>query len=178
MINMNIGIFSNRIKAEEAILALEKAGFNPKEISFVMKDIDEAQAVSENTGASIAGGAASGATTGGVVGGLAGLLIGLGTITIPGIGALFITGPITAALGLTGAAATTISGAVTGALAGGLVGALVGLGVPQETAEVYEDRVNTGGVLLAVPAKLADSRIDSRSIMEKYGADQIRSVSI
>ena len=175
---MNIGIFSKRENAEEAILALEKAGYNPKEISFIMKDNREAQVISKNTGATVAGGVTSGVTAGGVVGGLAGLLVGLGAITIPGIGALFIAGPIASALGLTEAAATTVSGAVTGALAGGLVGALVGLGVPEDTAHVYEDQINTGGVLLAVPAKVTNSKIDSRSIMEKYGADQIRSVSI
>jgi len=43
-----------------------------------------------------------------------------------------------------------ITGGVLGALTGGPVGALVDLGIPEETAKVYEDRIKTGEVLVAV----------------------------
>lgn len=177
MAQMVLGVFADRANAEDAIAALEDKGYNPKDISIMMKDAGEAREVAESTGADVAGGAVSGATTGAVVGGIAGLLIGIGAITIPGLGALLIGGPLAAALGLTGAAATTASGAVTGALAGGLIGALVSLGVPEEDAKVYASRIESGGILVAVPAHEGEGT-DARATLEDHGADQVRSVSM
>lgn len=178
MTQINLGIFPNRSDAEAAIADLERAGLNPKEISVVVSDQTVGRQIADNTGADVASGAASGATTGGVIGGIAGLLIGIGAITIPGIGAVLIGGPIAAALGLTGAAATTATGAITGALAGGLIGALVGLGVPKDTAEAYEDRIKSGGVLLAVPDQSIGEGRSARQILEDHGADQVRTVTV
>lgn len=171
-----LGVFSERDHAEDAIAELEEFGLNPKDISIIMKDHKEAERLGGDTGASVAGSAASGATAGGVLGGLAGLLIGIGVITIPGIGAILIGGPLATALGLSGAAATTVSGAVTGALAGGLVGALVGLGVPEDEAKVYEERIREGAILIAVSA-LEGKEVEAKEIMESHGASQIRTIS-
>ncbi|MBI3485346.1 DUF1269 domain-containing protein [Candidatus Daviesbacteria bacterium] len=171
-----IGIFGSRGMAEDAINELSASNFNPKDISIVMRNGQEAVVMRESTGANLAGGAVSGATAGGLLGGLAGLLVGVGAITIPSIGAILIGGPLAAALGLGGAAATTISGAVTGAVAGGLIGALTGLGIPDEDARIYEDRIKAGGVLIAVPTTLADT-IDAEDILERNGAEQIRTLN-
>jgi hypothetical protein len=170
-----LGVFADRRHAEMAIADLKDAGYDPKEISIVMTDQGEAQQVQENTGANVVTGAAEGAVAGGAIGGLAGLLIGIGAIAIPGLGAVFIAGPLAAALGLTGAAATTVSGATTGALAGGLIGALVGLGIPRETAQLYEERVREGGLLLAVPVR---EGTDAEAIMRSHGADQFERVEV
>lgn len=168
-----LGVFRDREHADKAVDELREEGFDTKDISIIMKDEDNKS--EEDTGANVAGSAASGATTGGVIGGIAGLLIGLGAITIPGIGALLIGGPIAVALGLTGAAATTVSGAVTGALAGGLVGALVGLGVPEDEALEYEERVKEGAILIAVLTDEHDDH-DVREILEEHGAEKIRTI--
>jgi hypothetical protein len=175
MSKVTLGIFSNRAAAERAINELQAAGYDPKKMSIVTRDMEAEDQVVQSTGANVVEGATSGATTGGVLGGLAGLLIGVGAIAIPGIGGLLIGGPIAVALGLTGAAATTVSGAVTGAVAGGLLGALVGLGVPEETARVYEERIKHGGVLLAVPALEADDV--ASQVLADAGAEQIQTVS-
>lgn len=176
MAGVVLGVFSDRTAADRAVDDLQGAGFNPKDISIIMKDeVVSGTGETQGRGENMAEGAVSGATTGGVVGGIAGLLIGVGALAIPGIGGLLIGGPIAAALGLTGAAATTVSGAVTGALAGGLVGALVGLGVPEEEAQVYEQRVKEGAVLIAVPTA-SDNNVDVRSIIESHGAEQTRVV--
>lgn len=168
-----LGIFAERTDAEEAINHLEKDGYNPKNISIVMKDSGEQTQLENNTGANVAGGALSGATTGAVVGGIAGLLAGT---VMPVLGGLLIAGPIGAAIGLTGAAATTVSGAATGAVAGGLLGALLGLGVPEETAQVYETRVNEGGILIAIPAE--EGRVEEvKDILEEYDAEDVQVVS-
>lgn len=173
---MVLGVFSDRDHAESAVRDLQDSGYDTKEISILMKDTEVAHEVAESTGANVAEGAVEGATTGGVVGAIAGLLIGVGAITIPGIGGLLIGGPLAAALGLTGAAATTVSGAATGALAGGLIGALTGLGVSEEDARVYEERVNDGGILVAVPADTGNA--EPGGILSSHGADQVRTVEL
>lgn len=172
-----IGVFSDRTEAEDAIDELKNADYDAKDISVVTRDRDDAQVIHDNTGSTMGGDIATGATTGAVIGGLAGLLIGIGAIAIPGIGGLLIAGPLAAALGLTGAAATTISGAATGAVAGGLVGALVGIGVPQEDATYYEGRVREGGILVAVPTRERNED-DVRDILEDNGADRVRTFSM
>jgi hypothetical protein len=176
MAKMVLGVFADRINAEDAIMSLEDHGYNPKDISIIMKDRAASQEIANNTGASVAEGAVTGATAGGILGALAGLLVGIGAITIPGVGALFIAGPIATALGITGAAGATVSGALTGALAGGLVGGLMGLGVPEEDARLYEDRIRAGAILVAVPT--VDLREEEvKSILDGFGAEQVRSVA-
>lgn len=169
-----LGVFADRDAAERAITNLQDKGYNPKDISIVVKDTHTAEELGDSTGANVADGAASGAVTGGVVGALAGLLVGIGALAIPGIGGVLIGGPLAAALGLTGAAATTATGALTGALAGGLIGALVSLGVPEEEARVYEDRLKEGAVLLAVPVQGSDEDVDASQLLNDYGATQVR----
>lgn len=175
---MILGVFDNRDQVEMAINELKNLGFDPKDISIIMKDREEAADVAQDTGSRVAGGAASGATTGGILGALAGLLVGIGAITIPGIGALLIGGPIASALGLTGAAATTASGAMTGALAGGLVGGLTGLGVSESEARNYENRIKQGSILLAVPVSPETNQSQQvMDIMRNNNADQINVIN-
>jgi hypothetical protein len=176
MSQVTIGIFTNREMAERAVRALGTAGYDPKRMSVMTRNVQEGEQIVRDTGTNVMDGAASGVTTGGVLGGLAGLLIGVGAIAVPGVGGLLIGGPIAIALGLSGAAATTVSGAVTGAVAGGLLGALIGLGVPEETARVYEERISQGGILLAVPSMEAEDA-QVRNIMEESGAEQLQVVS-
>lgn len=172
-----LGVFDNRADAESAINSLETKGFNPKDISIVMKDTAEGEKLAKNTGADVAGGAVSGATTGAVVGGLAGLLVGLGAIAIPGIGAVLVGGPLAAALGLSGAAASTVSGAATGALAGGIIGALVNLGIPEKDAHEYEERIKAGAILVAVPARNEDDS-EVKDVLTQFQATNVRTISM
>lgn len=165
-------LFDNRKDVERIINRLKDDGYDPEDISLVMKDTRNARDIGLDTGADIASGAVSGATTGAILGGLAGLL---SVFVLPGLGAFFIGGPIATALGLTGAAATTASGAVTGAAAGGLIGALDGLGLSREDAREYESRVKEGAILIAVPVR-ADEEPEVRTIFEEYGASNIKSV--
>ncbi len=176
MAKMILGVFGDSDRASMAISDLERLGYDPKDVSIVMKDHAEARKVSDATGATVVEGAASGATTGGIIGALAGLLVGVGAITIPGIGAVLIGGPLAVALGLSGAAATTVSGAATGALAGGLIGALTGLGVSDTDAHHYEESIRSGGVLVAIPADQGDTD-DALSALDRHGAQQVRTIS-
>lgn len=171
-----IGVFQDKFDAESAVDELQEMGFNPKDVSVVVKEGVTVTNERGTKGGSVAEGAVSGAATGGVLGGLAGLLIGIGALAIPGVGAFLVGGPIAALLGLTGAAATTISGATTGALAGGLMGGLIGLGIPEDVAKVYEQKVREGAVLLAVPTNTSTGETEVRKVFEDYNADQIRTI--
>jgi hypothetical protein len=173
MKNVTLGVFMSRDQAESALTELGNRGYSAKDISILMKDSETARAVGDSTGTNVAEAATSGATTGGILGGIAGLLVGIGAITFPGIGGLLIGGPLVAALGLTGTAATTATGAITGAAAGGLIGALMGLGLPQETAVLYETQINEGGILLAVPNQVGGNTVEVKEILRKSGATQI-----
>lgn len=168
-----LAIFPTRNDADQAVDSLRSSGFDPKDLSVVVRDYEKRQ----TTGDNVAEGAATGATAGTILGGIAGLLVGLGAITIPGIGALFIAGPLTTALGLTGVAATTASGAITGAVAGGVVGSLVGLGVPEEDARTYENRIREGGILMAVPTT-DDNASVVKTIFSNHHAENIREVNM
>lgn len=168
-----LGLFEDRADVEKTISTLQSEGYNPKDISIVMKDKGEAEAIGDDTGADVAGGALSGATTGAVIGGIAGLLAGT---VLPGLGAFLIGGPIGAAFGLTGAVASTVSGAATGVVAGGLIGALMGLGVSQEDATHYESRVKEGAILVAVPADAAQED-HVREILDQNHASDVRTVA-
>lgn len=168
-----IGIFTDRTDVEDAITTLQAEGFNPKDISIVMRDMYEQAATPEKTGARVTEGTVSGATTGTVVGGIAGLLAGT---VLPGLGGFLIGGPIGAALGLTGAAATTISGAATGAVVGGLLGGIMNLGLNEEEARHYESRINEGAILVAVPVFRGEERI-VMDIFDDYFAQDINVIT-
>jgi hypothetical protein len=173
MARMVLGIFRLREEAEDAINELERLGYNPRDISIVMRDRGEAEGLADDTGASVMGGTVSGATVGGAVGALAGLLVANGVL--PGLGTILIGGPIASALGLTGAAATAVSGATTGALAGSLIGALTSFGLSDDEAKVYESRIADGGIMVAVPAKLGEES-QVLDTLQGFGADQIKLV--
>ncbi len=174
MARMVLGIFTDRWNAEDAIRRLHRSGFNPQDISIMMKNTGEAKIMAEQTGVSeVVGGTVSGAAAGGVIGALAGILVANGVI--PGLGAFLIGGPLAAALGLTGTVATAVSGATTGALAGGLLGALTSWGLSDEDAKIYEQRVRAGGILLAVFTREGEEG-EVRAIMEEMDATDVKSV--
>jgi uncharacterized membrane protein len=162
-----IGVFPNRLKAEQAINDLKAAGIDDDEISCVYTDGD-GDLKDSQTGEKIADGAAEGAGTGAIVGAIAGLVVANGIL--PGIGTLFVAGPLATALGLTGAAATTVAGAATGAAAGGLIGALTELGIDKDDAALYETHVKSGEVLLVTRT---DAPV-AHDIFSDNGATEVR----
>lgn len=153
-----IGVFPNKLRAEEAIEDLRKSGVSDADISCVYRDMD-GDLTDSQTGEKIGTGAAGGATTGAVVGAIAGLIVANGIL--PGLGTLFVAGPLATALGFTGGAAATVAGAATGAVAGGLIGGLANLGVSDEDATLYERHVLSGEVLVI-------SRSDAESALDAF----------
>ncbi len=162
-----IGVFAHTADAEKAITDLRSAGIHDTDISYIYSS--EGKTIVEDAeGNSVGENAATGAGTGAIIGGIAGLVVANGLL--PGLGTLFVAGPIATALGLTGAAATTAAGALTGAAAGTLIGALTGLGVDESEAKVYEERVKLGSVLVAAKS---DAPEKVKEIFERYDADEV-----
>lgn len=173
MKKLNLAIFNNQNEVENAVLKLEKKGYNPKEISVITKETEKIKEITKTSDSATM----AGVTTGTGLGGLAGLLFGLGVITVPGFAGLLIAGPLSATLGLTGLAATTVSGALSGALLGGLVGTLVDLGIPEDKAKEYELKISKGAILLIVPSKIFENQDESWQIMEEAGAEEIYQIN-
>lgn len=175
MVKTVFGIFMKKEQADDAMNHLESIGYKTNEMSVIMKEERKGEEMSGRKSGSVGQGAVTGMETGAVIGGIAGLVVGIGAIFIPGLGALLISGPIATALGLSGAVASTASGVVAGAVAGGLIGALMRLGVSREKAEVYEQRIREGGILLTVPAS-GSGEGEVKEIMKDHGATDIHVV--
>ncbi len=166
-----IGVFPSRSNAEQAIHDLQALDIQNADISYVGMNADEKIVTTTSDDHDVSDGAASGAVTGGVIGAIAGLVVANGIL--PGLGTLFVAGPIATALGLGGAAATTAAGAMTGAAAGGLIGALSNMGVNETEARTYEDRVRSGGCLVTAKVDGVDE-VHVRKVYETHGADEVR----
>lgn len=163
-----IGVFTTHTKAESALNELRDFGVAESDLSYVYTnndgDIKDGQ-----TGDKVGSASAAGATTGAIIGGIAGLVVANGIL--PGLGTLIVAGPLAAALGFTGVAATAVAGAATGAVAGGLIGALTGFGVDEKDVQLYEDHVRRGGVLViarGTPASTEDIFINHGAVEVKH----------
>ncbi len=162
-----IGVYATHGVADATIKELKDFGISGDDISYLYVD-QKGEIKDEQAGTKIGAGAAVGAGAGAVIGAIAGLVVANGVL--PGLGSLFVAGPLAAALGLSGAAATTVAGAATGAAAGGLIGALASLGVDKEDARLYEDLVRGGDALLVVRSNTEGAK----AILERAGAKEIR----
>lgn len=164
---MTTGVYTTHADAENAIKELVAFGVAERDISYIYTD-GKGSTTDAQTGEKIGTGAAAGATTGAIVGGIAGLVVANGIL--PGLGSLFVAGPLAAALGLTGAVATTAAGAVTGAAAGGLIGAFSQLGINSDDAKLYETFVQRGEIL--VIARTND--MATKEVFERTNAMEVR----
>ncbi|MEB3214699.1 MAG: signal transduction histidine kinase LytS [Nostocales cyanobacterium 94392] len=141
-----VGTFASRDDAEKALYKLRDSGFSMDRVSLLAKNADGNEQIAGTDVKNERGeneapeGAGIGATTGTILGGLGGLLLGLEQLIIPGVGPFLAAGTI----------ATTLAGAGLGAATGGIVGALTGMAIPEEDAQMYQDRINNGYYLLIV----------------------------
>lgn len=167
MKQFTVGIFAAREDAEKAINQIHnELKIDSADISYIYRNTEgkleevDAGDVSSDTPVE---GAGKGALVGGAIGALAGIVAAVGIL--PALGALFVAGPLAAALGFTGALGTAVAGAATGAAAGGLIGALQNMGIGEEHAKRYADRVEAGNILVAT-----HSEIDPTQVFEANGA--------
>lgn len=162
---VTIGMFGNVQDAQNAIDALQTAGFDREQISVLAQE----EAVKETLGGdatkSAKETAGAAALSGGVVGGLIGLAAGL---TIPIVFPVLAVGTIAAALGVAAA------GAGIGASYGGIFGALIGWNVAEEETHRYVEGVRRGEILVAVHTEPGRSE-EAEALLRAAGGQSVAS---
>ncbi|MFN0241970.1 MAG: DUF3341 domain-containing protein [Planctomycetota bacterium] len=150
-------------QAQLIVADLERGGFFKNDISVLLPDKTGTRDFAHEHQTKAPEGAAAGAGVGGAIGGTLGWLTGIGSLALPGLGALIAAGPLLAAL----------SGAAVGAAVGGLGGALIGMGVPEFEAKQYEGKIRGGNVLLSVHVEDSDTAKRVKEIYERNGGESI-----
>src|SRR4051812_8674718 len=152
-----VGVFEDRLHANQAITDLHKASFTEKQIGVAMK---HAEGVTDAASTGHDTNAGSGALTGALTGLGLGALAGLGVLA----GVIPVIGPAIAA----GTLGVILSNAAAGAGIAGLVGALIGAGVPEHEAKYYHEEFEAGRTIVTVTA---DGRADeATTILRRHGA--------
>jgi len=152
-----VGVFTDRVHADQAVSELRKAGFREDQIGVAMR---HTEALTDATTGEEGSHAGSGAMTGVLTGLGLGALAGLGVLS----GVIPVIGPAIAA----GTLGVILSNAAAGAGIAGLVGALVGAGIPEHEANYYQSEFESGRTIVTVNA---DGRADEvTAILRRNGA--------
>jgi hypothetical protein len=145
-----IASYPNSNMAQLAFNKLIESGLTSNHISVAalkssvpdeMHTYDKTMAVTGTTASGLAAGAAIG------------FLIGAAALTIPGLGALLVSGELALFFG-SGLAAEATIGAAIGSV-GGFVTGLVRAGTDEQDAKVLETHLQNGGVILAIKDDVA-----------------------
>lgn len=157
------GICPSRIGAERTVEQLKSAGFENTEISVLLSSPAGSKEFSHQNSTKAPEGAATGTISGATIGGVLGWLAGIGTLAIPGVGPFIAAGPIMG----------TLAGAGVGGAVGGVAGALVGLGIPEYEATRFEDRLSSGGVLVAVHVDNDECAERAEKVLKQCGCEDV-----
>lgn len=151
-----VGVFQDRLEADQAVDDLLKAGFRKDQIGVAMRHAEGTEATVDADGSHAESGAITGALAGLGLGALAGLGVMAGVIPV--------IGPAIAA----GTLGVVLSNAAAGAGIAGLVGALVGAGLPEHEAKYYHEEFEAGRTIVTVTA---GGRVDeATAILRRHGA--------
>jgi hypothetical protein len=135
-----VATFASHEEAEQAVKALEQAGFDMKKLSIVGKDYHSEEHVVGyyNAGDRMKAWGKLGAFWGG----LWGILMGAAFFVVPGLGPIAVAGPLVAAVvgGLEGA---VVVGGLSAIGAG-----LYSIGIPKDSVVQYETALKAGKFLL------------------------------
>ncbi|WP_051314807.1 hypothetical protein [Alteribacter aurantiacus] len=148
-----VATFENLSEAEEAFHELLQI-VQRENISFIHKDHQNQEQTSDMT----MDHPINGILTGGAIGGVGGALIGASLMAFPGLGVLFVAGPIYAAL--------------AGITSGGIIGGLVDLGINRYEAEKIEQHVHAGMIVMTVECELPQEG-SVREILHRHQATYI-----
>jgi hypothetical protein len=162
--NAVVGIFNTHTEAEKSIKELQLAGFDMKKLSIVGKDYHTEEHVVGyyNAGDRMKVWGKQGAFWGGFWG----LLFGSALFVVPGIGPLFVFGPL--AMWIVGA----LEGAVVIGGLGALAAALYSIGIPHDSSIIYETALRSDKFLV-IAHGTAGQVAQARSILETSGATQV-----
>jgi hypothetical protein len=159
-----VGVFEDRLQADEAIAELHEAGFDQSQIGVAMRHAESAEGVEAPEYDSHA---TTGALTGAVTGLGLGALAGLGVLA----GVVPVVGPAIAA----GTLGVILSNAAAGAGVAGLLGALVAAGLSQREANYYQGEFEAGRAIVTVNAGSKPDQ--ATSILRRCGAYDMTSRS-
>ena len=162
--NSVVAIYASHTAAEAAVKELQQAGFNMKKLSIVGRDYetDENVVGYYNTGDRMS----SWGKTGAFWGGLWGLLFGSAFFMIPGIGPLFIAGP------LVGWLLGALEGAVVVGGLSALGAALYSLGMPKDSIVKYETALKAGKFVLIANGS-EEEAMHARTILDQTAPEEV-----
>ena len=137
-----VAVYDLHTRAEDAVKALQRAGFDMRKISIIGRDYHTEEHVVGflNAGdrAKVFG------TLGGFWGGLMGMLFGSALMFVPVVGHVIVLGPL----------AATLFGGLQGAVVVGgfsaLAGALMAVGIPKDSVLRYETALKADKFMLVV----------------------------
>jgi hypothetical protein len=136
-----VGVFEDRLHANHAVTALQKAGFGENQIGVAMRHTE-----------GVADAASTGHDTHAGSGALSGALAGLGLGALAGLGVLAGVIPVVGPAIAAGTLGVILSNAAAGAGIVGVVGALVGAGLPEHEAQYYQEEFEAGRAIVTVNA--------------------------
>jgi hypothetical protein len=157
------GLFKQQTQAEQALRALQEAGFNRDDISMWMHKksvpLNEEHRVSP---LEIGLSALIGAVIASIIMAILGALILQGEPRFPGVRPDFARGSFIEMMGF-------VQFVIGGALAGAIVGAAIRLFTSRENARISSTGIHRGGVLLVVDAS-EDQKAIAEQVMKANGA--------
>ena len=138
--DLAVAVYNTHTEAEEAVKALENAGFDMKKLSIVGRDYHSEEHVVGyyNAGDRMKAWGKMGAFWGG----LWGMLFGAAFFVIPGIGPVAVAGPFVSAL------VGALQGAVVVGGLSALGAGLVSIGIPKDSVVRYETALKADKFLL------------------------------
>ena len=140
--NVAVAVYEQHTGAEEAVIALQKGGFDMKKLSIVGKGYHtEEQVVGfYNTGDRVK----LWGRTGALWGSLWGLLFGAAFFAVPGIGPVLVGGPLVATI------VSALEGAVVVGGASAIGAALASIGIPKDSIVRYDAALKADKFLVIV----------------------------
>jgi hypothetical protein len=159
-----VGVYETHVGAEEAVKALQKAGFDMKKLSIVGKDYHTEEHVVGyyNTGDRMKAWGKMGAFWGG----LWGLLFGAAFFAVPGIGPIAVAGPLVSGI------VSALEGAVVVGGMTALGAGFVGLGIPKDSIVKYETQLKADKFILVCHGT-AEEMEKARGVLETTGASEL-----
>lgn len=161
-----LGVVPNRSSAEQVIGNLRLAGYSQEQVSLIMVEPEEAQALEEGATDTTGEGAkevAESAAKGAALGGATGVAAGAASLLIPGIGPIIGGGIL---LGLVGG---------MGAVVGALSGAFASEDTSSQVIERYGMALREGQAIVCVTTPDSETAKQAEEVMNAHGASNVQS---
>jgi uncharacterized membrane protein len=162
--NAIVAVYNTHDDAQNAVIDLQKAGFDMKKLSIVGRDYQTEQHVVGyyNTGDRMRYWGKLGA----IWGGLGGILLGTAFFLVPGIGPVLVAGPLAAYI------ASAVEGAVVVGGLSAVGGGLFSIGIPKNSILKYESALKADKFLL-IAHGTRDQVQHAKEILRTTLADEV-----